>query len=157
MTTADGAVLEAILLVSIAPQAPATSDFTPTVDVDTRNAVLGKLASRLEADYAVPQTATKLAQAMRDKQKLDAYRNITCAPELARRLTDTVRDSFDALDPGISQGVRKTAACFSHRPGGITAGCLVHNRWRHRLTSGQWCATAGEASVHATPGAVLRS
>jgi DNA-binding IclR family transcriptional regulator len=87
--------------------------------------VLGKLASRLEAEYAVPQTATKLAQAVRDKQKFDAYGNITCAPELARRLTDTVRDGFDALDPGISQGVRKTAACFSHRPGGITAGGLT--------------------------------
>jgi len=88
MTTADGAVLGAILLVSIAPQAPAASDCTPTVDADTRNAVLGKLASRLEADYAVPQTATKLAEAVRGKQKLDAYRNITCAPELARRLTE---------------------------------------------------------------------
>jgi hypothetical protein len=88
MTTFDGAVLGAILLVSIVTQAPAASDCTPAVDADTRNAVLGKLASRLEADYAVPQTATKLAQAVRDKQKLDAYQNITCAPELARRLTE---------------------------------------------------------------------
>jgi hypothetical protein len=88
MTTADAAALGAILLVSIAAQAPAASDCTPAVDADTRNAVLGKLASRLEADYAVPQTATKLAQAVRDKQKSDAYRNITCAPELARRLTE---------------------------------------------------------------------
>jgi hypothetical protein len=88
MTTADVATLGAILLASIAAQAPAASDCTPTVDADARNAVLGKLASRLEADYAVPQTATKLAQAVRDKQKLDAYGNITCAPELARRLTE---------------------------------------------------------------------
>jgi len=27
-------------------------------------------------------------ESARDKQKLDAYRNITCAPELARRLTE---------------------------------------------------------------------
>jgi hypothetical protein len=88
MSTTNGAILVAILLVSIAPQAPAASDCAPTVGADTRNAVLGELASRLEADYAVPHTATKLAQAVRDKQRLDAYRNVSCAPELARRLTE---------------------------------------------------------------------
>ena len=88
MTTPNGAILVAILLAPIARQAPAASDCTPRMDADARNAVLGKLASRLEADYAVPQTATKLAQAVRGKQRSDAYRDISCAPELARRLTE---------------------------------------------------------------------
>jgi len=88
MTTTSGTVLVAILLASIASQAAAAGDCTPAVDADTRNAVLGKLASRLEADYAIPQTATKLAQAVRARQRSNAYGNITCAPELARRLTE---------------------------------------------------------------------
>jgi retinol-binding protein 3 len=80
--------LTAILLTLAAPAAQAASVCDPAVDAATRKAVLEELARKLESDYAIPRTATQLAETVRAKQRSGAYRGITCAPELARRLTD---------------------------------------------------------------------
>jgi retinol-binding protein 3 len=58
------------------------------VDARTRKEVLEELARQLEAKYAIPDTAKKLAQTVRAKQKSNAYKNLSSAPELARVLTD---------------------------------------------------------------------
>jgi len=104
-------------LVTTAVAAPAAaqtrpaSDCTPSVDAAARDAVLDELARKLASDYAIAETATKLSQAVRAKQKAGAYRNITCAPQLARQLTvdlDAIAHdrhlhvdySFDPVPPG---------------------------------------------------------
>jgi retinol-binding protein 3 len=79
--------LTAILLVCIAATARAAGDCAPAVDAGTRKAVLDELARKLESDYATPETARKLATSVRANEKSGAYRKITCAPELARQLT----------------------------------------------------------------------
>lgn len=79
--------LAAILLAFIASAARAAGDCGPAVDAGVRKSVLEQLARRLDSDYAIPETARKLAMSVRASEKSGAYRKITCAPELARRLT----------------------------------------------------------------------
>jgi hypothetical protein len=70
--------------------APSTVLSKPVAEIDAliRKEVLNQLARALESQYAVPDTAKKLAETVRTKQALKAYRKITAAPELARALTD---------------------------------------------------------------------
>ena len=77
----------AILLTFIASAARATGDCGPAVDAGVRKSVLEQLARRLDSDYAIPETARKLSMSLRASERSGAYRKITCAPELARRLT----------------------------------------------------------------------
>jgi len=104
-------LLVAILLTSAARAAPAVPACDSPLDAGTRRAVLDELARKLASDYAIPQTATKLAAAVRAKEKSGAYRSITCAPVLARQLTADlyaiahdrhlhVDYSFDPVPPG---------------------------------------------------------
>jgi retinol-binding protein 3 len=107
------AALAAILLALIATAARAAGDCGPAVDAGTRKSVLEQLARRLDSDYAIPETARKLAMAVRASERSAAYRKITCAPELARQLTVDlfavahdkhlhVDYSFDAAPPAPS-------------------------------------------------------
>ncbi|MBV8909235.1 MAG: S41 family peptidase [Gammaproteobacteria bacterium] len=83
------AVLAAgFLLASMASAAGAGNVCDPAVDAATRKVVLETLARKLESDYAIPPVATRLAETVRAKERSGAYRRITCAPELAHRLTD---------------------------------------------------------------------
>ena len=66
--------------------APLVSD--TEIDARVRKDVLGKLASELESRYVIEDTAKRLAELVRAKQKSDAYRSITTGPALARALTD---------------------------------------------------------------------
>jgi hypothetical protein len=58
------------------------------IDSHAKKAVLEKLAHELESRYVFADTAKKLAELVRAKQKSDAYRNIATGPALARALTD---------------------------------------------------------------------
>jgi hypothetical protein len=72
------------------PSGPATAAITPPaagIDAAIRNDVLRALARELESGYAVESTANKLAALVRAKQKANAYKNITSAPEFPRALT----------------------------------------------------------------------
>ena len=72
------------------PSGPATAAITPPaagIDAAIRNDVLRALARELESGYAVESTANKLAALVRARQKANAYKNITSAPEFARALT----------------------------------------------------------------------
>jgi hypothetical protein len=64
------------------------TDPATRIDARIRKEVLGELARKLESQYAIEGTAAKLAEVVRVKQRTNAYRNITEAPELARALTD---------------------------------------------------------------------
>jgi retinol-binding protein 3 len=77
----------AILLTFIATAARAAGDCDPAVAAGVRKSVLEQLARRLDSDYAIPETARKLATSVRASERSGAYRKITCAPELARQLT----------------------------------------------------------------------
>jgi hypothetical protein len=58
------------------------------INARVRKEVLGKLASELESRYVIEDTAKRLAELVRAKQKSNAYRSITTGPALARALTD---------------------------------------------------------------------
>lgn len=58
------------------------------IDERVRKEVLNSLAQELESRYVLPDVATKLATAVRAKQKARAYKNVTTAPDLARVLTE---------------------------------------------------------------------
>jgi retinol-binding protein 3 len=62
----------------------------PVTEIDAliRKEVLNDLARALESQYAIPDTAKKLAETVRAKQASNAYKKITAAPEFARALTD---------------------------------------------------------------------
>jgi retinol-binding protein 3 len=77
-----------------------------------RKEILTKLARVLESQYAIPDMARQLADLVTAKQRSNAYRKITAAPELARTLTDDlyavahdkhlrVRFSFAPLPQGL--------------------------------------------------------
>jgi hypothetical protein len=67
--------------------APQSSAPSAEIDAGVRNEVLNELARALDSQYAIPDTAKKLADAVRAKQASNAYEKITVAPELARTLT----------------------------------------------------------------------
>jgi hypothetical protein len=73
-------------------EAPSPSTVRPKplaeIDAAIRKEVLTELARALESQYAIPDTARKLAETVRAKQALNAYKQITVAPEFARALTD---------------------------------------------------------------------
>ena len=58
------------------------------IDARVRKDVLSKLATELESRYAIKDTAKRLAELVRAKQKSNAYGSITTGPALARALTD---------------------------------------------------------------------
>ena len=58
------------------------------IDERVRKDVLNSLAQELESRYVLPDMATKLAAAVRAKQKARAYKNVTTGPDLARVLTE---------------------------------------------------------------------
>lgn len=58
------------------------------LDPAARKEILEKLAVGLDANYAIPETASKLAALVRAKQKARAYQNITSAFVFASTLTD---------------------------------------------------------------------
>lgn len=60
----------------------------PEINARIRKEVLSELARVLEFQYAIPGTATKLAELVRTKQAKNAYKGIKTAPDLARALTD---------------------------------------------------------------------
>jgi hypothetical protein len=71
--------------------AAASTDNPPTpgtIDAHVRKEVLDELARQLEFRYAIESTAKKLADLVRSKQKSNAYKKITSAPELGRALTN---------------------------------------------------------------------
>jgi peptidase S41-like protein len=61
------------------------------IDASARKDVLDKLARELESRYVFEDTAKKLAQLVRTKQRSNAYKSITTGPALARALTDDLR------------------------------------------------------------------
>jgi len=69
---------------------PSTARAKPVAEIDAhmRKEVLNELARALESQYAVPDTAKKLAEAVRAKQASNAYKKIAVAPAFARALTD---------------------------------------------------------------------
>jgi hypothetical protein len=85
------AALGAVLPNSRTHAAPSAGEPAALVDARTRSEVLDELAQKLESQYVVPETAHKLAQAIRAKRKSNAYKNIVSAPDLARVLTDDLR------------------------------------------------------------------
>ena len=81
------------------------------IDAHVRKEVLNTLAEKLESQYVFVDTARKLAETVRAKEKAGDYKNITQGPELARALTDDlfavahdkhlqVAFRFDALPKG---------------------------------------------------------
>lgn len=101
----------AIVIPLCASAARAAANCSPAVDTGVRRSVLGELARRLESDYVIPDTASKLAAWVRASERSGTYRRISCAPELARALTRDlfavahdkhlhVDYSFDAAPPG---------------------------------------------------------
>src|ERR1700722_10905887 len=80
---------EAVAKPSPKPSAGAARLIPDTeIDARVRKDVLGKLASELESRYVIEDTANRLAELVRAKQKSNAYRSITTGPALARALTD---------------------------------------------------------------------
>ena len=71
-----------------APSAQAAAAPTKEIDARVRSDVLSSLARALESRYVLPEVAKNLAAAVRAKQKADAYKTVTSAPEFARVLTD---------------------------------------------------------------------
>jgi retinol-binding protein 3 len=84
---AVGALLLALQWTSLARAAASATDAGAQLGEQTRNEVLDELARQLELQYAIPDTARQLAQAVRAKRKSNAYKRIASAPELARLLT----------------------------------------------------------------------
>src|SRR5579863_836497 len=84
---AVGALLLAVQWTSPGRAAASASDAGAQLGEQTRNEVLDELARQLELQYAIPDTARQLAQAVRAKRKSNAYKRIASAPELARLLT----------------------------------------------------------------------
>jgi retinol-binding protein 3 len=83
---AVGAMLLAVQWTSLARAAASASDAGTQLGEQTRNEVLDELARQLELQYAIPDMANRLAQAVRAKRKSNAYKRIVSAPELARSL-----------------------------------------------------------------------
>jgi retinol-binding protein 3 len=80
--------LAAVLLAPHSPAAdPATANSSTNLDARARHEILQLLARKLDQRYVIPDTAKKLAQVVRSKDRSDAYRAINSAPELARALT----------------------------------------------------------------------
>jgi hypothetical protein len=77
-----------VLACAIAQLGAAAAGPGAEIDAPIRKEVLDALARALESQYAVPDTAKRLAQAVRAKQASNAYKKITAAPELARTVTD---------------------------------------------------------------------
>jgi hypothetical protein len=71
------------------PSAGAARPISDTeIDARVRKEVLDGLARELESRYVIEDTAKKLAELVRAKQRSNAYRSITTGPALARALTD---------------------------------------------------------------------
>ena len=83
---AFGALLCATLSGALAQTAAPARD-PSQLDARTRREVLDELARKLDAQYAIPATASALAAQVRAKQKANAYKGITSAPQFARALT----------------------------------------------------------------------
>lgn len=76
---------------TVAAPAIATAAQSPPgfqIDERVRKEVLNSLAQALESRYVLPDMATKLATAVRVKQKTSAYKKVSTGPDLARVLTD---------------------------------------------------------------------
>jgi hypothetical protein len=84
-----GRATEAVAKPSPQPSTGAARLISDTeIDARIRKDVLGKLASELESRYVIEDTAKRLAEFVRAKQKSNAYRSITTGPAFARALTD---------------------------------------------------------------------
>jgi hypothetical protein len=70
------------------PNEPVQKAVSTAIDASIRKDVLNKLARALESQYAIEDTAKKLAELVRARQKANAYKRISTAPELARALTE---------------------------------------------------------------------
>jgi hypothetical protein len=71
------------------PSAGAARPISETeIDARVRKDVLDRLARELESRYVFEDTAKRLAELVRAKQRSNAYRSITTGPALARALTD---------------------------------------------------------------------
>jgi len=71
------------------PSAGAARPISETeIDARVRKEVLYRLAHELESRYVFEDTAKRLAELVRAKQRSNAYRSITTGPALARALTD---------------------------------------------------------------------
>lgn len=70
---------------------PATAAQTDQIDAHIRNDVLQQLASVLESQYAIEDTAKKLATFLRSKSKSNAYKGIASGSEFARVVTDDLK------------------------------------------------------------------
>src|ERR1700738_3116728 len=86
-TRTRGVMVAAFLLSQLALADPSAGDRAAPVDARTRKEVLEELARKLESQYAIPDMATKLAKAVRAKEKANAYSNVASATEFARALT----------------------------------------------------------------------
>ena len=60
----------------------------PSLDAAKREEIVNDLASKLTSDYAIEETGSKMAAALREKLESNAYDNITSVNELARILTE---------------------------------------------------------------------
>jgi hypothetical protein len=87
-TRTRGVMVAAFLLSQLALADPFAGDRAAQVDARTRKEVLEELARKLESQYAIPDMATKLAKAVRAKEKANAYSKIESAPEFARAVTN---------------------------------------------------------------------
>ncbi len=77
-----------LLVVPVAPSFAADLASDAQVDAKAQKEVLEELARNLESRYAIPDTAKRLGQMVRKKQKSRAYKNITSGPQLAHALTE---------------------------------------------------------------------
>ena len=63
----------------------------PTLDAAKREEIVNDLASKLISDYAVEETGSKMAAALREKLESNAYDNVTSVNEFARILMEDLR------------------------------------------------------------------
>jgi len=108
-------VLALLVTATLVAQGPPGPDMT--VDAATRTAVIDGALRALSEAYVFPEVATKMEQALRDRQKRNEYDQVTSARQLAETLTNHLQDvsrdkhirvmySANALPPPPSPGAR---------------------------------------------------
>lgn len=81
------------ILVCLAVLAPGAAAAPPApIDAATRARVIDRAAELLEEFYVFPETAKKMAEAVRARQKRGEYNSITSGEEFAKLLTDHFRE-----------------------------------------------------------------
>ena len=98
----------------------------PSLDAAKRKEIVNDLASKLKSEYAFAETGSKMAAALREKLKSNAYDNVTSVNEFARILTEDlhavahdkhlrvtfsmrplIKEAPDSLPPNAIERMRK--------------------------------------------------